>query len=654
MVWLLMFTAVFAKKVVKRQDNEFPEQGPPCTTDSGVNGVCSPLNECPSAFDTIEILARNTCPMQEGNGVCCPDQPVGIGASPIGPPSVVPVFSTDTLTLRSNDIGDSGNIANSVIELRDALERELLQRGLFVQPGTTEDLHNAIVFADPQSRELGRQGLLAEETSKDLSTRLQVSASALPSVSLSQTPVATACPKEPTCPATKYRSFDGSCNNVEHKDWGKSFRAFQRMTPSQYADGLQQPRVATDGTPLPSARLVSSTILKDRVKEFPDISALYMAYGQFVDHDLTLTPSARGANNTGILCCPPRITDDLRHPECLQIEIPSNDPFYSGFSQTCMEFVRTISAPPPTCTLGPREQINQLTNYIDASQIYGSNDEQAERLRSKSGGKLTAGGGSGGREFPPHRDGGGCRGGNVGSGLFCFQAGDVRSTEQPQLATLQVAFFREHNRIADELAKLNPGWGDEQLYQESRRILGAIMQHITYNEYLPLVLGTRVMKRFNLLLNKEGYKDSYDANLDATIFNEFATAAFRFGHSTVPSVARLVNENLGAEEQRLRTKFLQPYETRLFDNYVRGSLVQGSEFIDEDVTQELTNHLFETGNRGFGLDLPALNMQRGRDHAIGSYTQVRKICGLEEVQSFQDLNKYMDSSIATQFSQLYK
>lgn len=90
-------------------------------------------------------------------------------------------------------------------------------------------------------------------------------------------------------------------------------------------------------------------------------------------------------------------------------------------------------------------------------------------------------------------------------------------------------FFRQHNRIADNLKKLNPHWMAEQIYQETRKIIGAQMQVITYDSWLPYILGPVGMKKL-------GTYKGYDPKIDPTITNEFATAAFRFGHGLIQPV----------------------------------------------------------------------------------------------------------------------
>lgn len=67
--------------------------------------------------------------------------------------------------------------------------------------------------------------------------------------------------------------------------------------------------------------------------------------------------------------------------------------------------------------------------------------------------------------------------------------GDGRVNEQVDLALLHTIWMREHNRIAETMAQLHPQWSDEAVFQETRRIVVAEIQHITYNEFLPIILG---------------------------------------------------------------------------------------------------------------------------------------------------------------------
>lgn len=105
-------------------------------------------------------------------------------------------------------------------------------------------------------------------------------------------------------------------------------------------------------------------------------------WGQFLDHDLTATALSQGQNGNTISCCNDQTP---KHPECFPVKLDINDPYYQ-YNITCMEFVR--SAPAATCYLGPREQMNQVTSFIDGSVIYGADVEVVNRLRSFVNGSL--------------------------------------------------------------------------------------------------------------------------------------------------------------------------------------------------------------------------------------------------------------------------
>lgn len=108
----------------------------------------------------------------------------------------------------------------------------------------------------------------------------------------------------------------------------------------------------------------------------------------------------------------------------------------------------------------------------------------------------------------------------------CALSGDGRTAEQPGLTSLHVMFVREHNRIATDLAKLNPHWLHERLYQETRRIVVAIWQHIVYNEYLPLMLGADHMTNYRLKIDKSShFRYRYDPTVSSrNLFLEIITS----------------------------------------------------------------------------------------------------------------------------------
>lgn len=515
------------------------------------------------------------------------------------------------------------------------------------------------------SADVGALGTVIHETSRYLAKQYGLSkdavANGLPLIDTTKTNVENYCPPflmTPKCKVERYRTIEGLCNNLNMPHWGAAMHGHHRFLPPDYADGISAPRVSVTGYPLPSARLVSTNVHTGDEPHDHAVTLILVAWGQYIDHDITLSAEVKDP----VTKKTPRCCDGSTHKNCLPIEIPDYDPFYRQYNQKCMNFVRSHPGLRFNCRLGPLESFNLITSYLDAGTTYSNAPEKLHELRSFEGGEL--------KMLPLFEEkfrmkhllplkleepDEGCI--RPSEEVYCFLSGDPRVNEQTVLAMLHTVFAREHNRIAKELSKVNPHWSDETLFQETKLIIGAIQQHVTFNEFLPMVLGREVMEKHNLMLLKDGYMDGYDANINPSVATGFTSAAFRFGHSLLPSeIERWSKTHRYVGSQHLSGMLLQPYDLYKegwADAYLMGMTNQVAQALDDSITPEIQNHLFQEPGKKWGLDLAALNIQRGRDHGIPSYNKYREWCNLPVIKRFDDLLGYMSNKTVAAYARTY-
>ncbi len=422
-------------------------------------------------------------------------------------------------------------------------------------------------------------------------------------------------------PLVEARSIDGTGNNLENPDLGSTHVPLLNTTTVEYADGISEPA----GEDRPSAREISNTIAAQTTTEANDrgLTDITWLFGQFIDHDLDLS---EGGDES----------------ESFNIEVPEGDIFFDplGTGDQVITLNRSpISEGTGTSVDNPALQVNDITAYLDGSVIYGSDEVRAAELREFEDGLLKVSEG----DLLPFNQAGLDNAGGTSESLFL--AGDIRANENAALLAMHTLWVREHNFWAGELATKDPDLSDEQLYQQAKAIVTAELQAITYNEFLPALLGEDVLSEYS----------GYQSSVDPSIANVFSTAAYRFGHSMLSTeLLRLNDDGTTAEEGNLSLAdaFFAPSEIsdNGIDSLLLGVTAQVANEIDNQVVDDIRNFLFGPPGAG-GFDLASLNIQRGRDHGLADYNQVREDMGLDRVTTFSDITS--DPDLAANLEALY-
>ena len=448
------------------------------------------------------------------------------------------------------------------------------------------------------------------------------------------------------------RTLDGRGNNQNHPAWGRANTLYLRVAPANYADGVSS---MAGG---PALRYVSDRVFNDTGQNLfseNGVTQWAWVWGQFLDHDFGLRDETPAE--------PAPIAFNSTDP----LEMFRNDLGAIAFSRT--------PAAPGTGSTTVRQQVNTISSYIDASNVYGTTASRLEWLRvgpvdnnlSNNGarlmlddGYLPTVGARGDAASAPAMD---LMGALQGQPSHAVVAGDVRANENIALTAIHTLFAREHNRI---VAALPSYLSADDRFEIARRVVGAEVQWITYTQFLPS-LGVRL----------DPYQ-GYDTSVNAGLSNEFAVVGYR-AHSMIHGefdatapIGRYTEGQLAAFEAGgipvertatdvtlvipLSVAFGNPDLLRMVGiGPVLRSLGERQYKNDEQIDNTLRSVLFQVPKPGVpdpsvcgtpvvnpdcfsGVsDLGAIDVARGRDHGMPRYNALRVAYGLAPKTSFSDV-----------------
>jgi hypothetical protein len=428
--------------------------------------------------------------------------------------------------------------------------------------------------------------------------------------------------EEPPSEALSARRPDGRWNDLEDPEMGSSGTAFARNINPKRIKPEKPPRLYD-----PSPREVSLELMtRDEFKPAVNLNVLAQAWIQFENHNWFF--HGRG-----------------KPEEVLEVPLASGD----DWPENPMRVRRTVPIPSHSSGVGKKGSIdygNTETHWWDGSQIYGSDQETQNAIRTFQDGKLKVG--DDGRLLPdPDERGIDLTGFNENYwfGLSC----------------LHTMFTKEHNAICDMLRRDNPGWDDQRLFDTAWLINAALMAKIHTVEWTPGIVNTPALW-FAMNVNWSGIfgqhlKDRFGRLGDSEIFSgimgssqEHHDARFQLTEEFI-SVYRmhpLLRDDwnfYSAQTGELLAQHefveVQGAHTRSFmDNFEVRDMVYS---IGVEHPGAITLHNYPRALQRFTridgelMDLATLDILRDRERGVPRYNDFREELRMPRVRSFEEL-----------------
>jgi hypothetical protein len=447
-----------------------------------------------------------------------------------------------------------------------------------------------------------------------------------------------------------FRTADGSWNNLADPKEGAAGTRFLRNVKLSAAVPEKGRRLLT-----PNPREVSIELLRrpERADGQPDmvpvkfLNLLAASWIQFMVHDWI---------NHG------EVSDD----KFIRVPLPGDDPARDRYLQT--ELAIGTSQPDPTRNdaADPADTsfINEVTHWWDGSQIYGSDQETQNRLRSHQFGKMEL------------SDDGGLP---VETSTYVDPGTGVKRSSRVEdsgfrrnwwigLTMLHNLFVREHNAICDMLHEAYPAWGDDdnRLFNVARLINAAVMAKIHSIEWTPAILPNEALETglnsnwyglFTYLLQKGKARKTLsevnirNAELGGIVGNPINQHGCAFGfseefvevyrlHSLLPEKLELQKRGKAGITPVSLTQTRQHGSVVLTDNYAMSDLFYsfGNQQPGALVLNNYPRFMQELSVPGnVFLDMGTVDILRARERGVPRYNKFRRLVGLNPIERFDDL-----------------